>query len=141
MLGALCPSFLSCLLNDEVACAPSALQDAADQLHAAADILLEVLHPLSEPEASGGGGDGTTQVSRALSRGSGGARSQGSKSSRGGKGQGSVAPSMAASRSKAASTVAPPASVSSKTLKTIASGVGGAASVSETTMFNEDDDM
>jgi hypothetical protein len=108
---------------------PSHHQDAMDQLHAAADILLEVLHPLAEADVPDGpAGDGGTFVSRAMSRGSGGGRSGASKSSRGTGRGGGVAKSVASqsTRSKPASTVAPPGSVSSKTLKTMASGIGGA---------------
>jgi hypothetical protein len=94
-----------------------------DHLHAAADILLEVVHPLSQQlEAGEDFGDGATSASKSRSM----ARSTGSRGTRKGSVTGGKSAATSAGRTKAASTVAPPSTVGSKTLKTVASGVGGA---------------
>ncbi len=98
-------------------------QDVLDQLHAAADTVLEVVHPLSQqldgPEDFG---DGATSTSKSRASG---ARSTASRSTRKGSVSGGKSTATSSARTKSASTVAPPSTVGSKTLKTIASGVGG----------------
>lgn len=98
------------------------LQDAMDQLIAAADTILESIHP-SNPDGGDDGGDGSTLFSKSQSQSKGGSR-VGSKSGGGSVRRGGPGTKSVGTKSTAASTVAPPATLAA-TRSTKASTVSG----------------